>query len=209
MSAIVLDTKAASHQVAAAEAAVGAGLDVFYDPATERCAASGFLVPRAPYGRLPIDVQALASNARAREQLIAQVLEAHPDAITVVTPPHFLVHDERSASLNVALAADTQYGTDHPVRATLILDRRYGVRAASELAVQYAEAGVASLEIRITPLGGDDESIAKITSVFAILDAFRDVGLSLVLGLSGNIGQAAVALGHSHHYSVGIGMLSM
>lgn len=57
-----------------------------------------------------------------------------------------------------------------------------------------------------TPLGGDDESVAKIRSVFAIADAFTQAGIDVVLGQSGNIGHTAVALGHVAHYSVGVGL---
>jgi hypothetical protein len=43
-------------------------------------------------------------------------------------------------------------------------------------------------------------------SVFRLADTFRDVGMEVVLGFSGNIGQCAVALGHVAHYSLGIGL---
>jgi hypothetical protein len=48
--------------------------------------------------------------------------------------------------------------------------------------------------------------VRKIRSAFGLLDAFTDAGLTVTLGLSGNIGQTALALGHAEHYSVGIGM---
>lgn len=50
VSAIVLDAKAAPHQRQAADVAAAQGVDVLYDPATERCVASGFNLPGAPYG---------------------------------------------------------------------------------------------------------------------------------------------------------------
>lgn len=206
VSAIVLNTKAAGHQRAAAEVAAAAGVQVLYDPATERCTTPGYQLPGHPYGDNLLDVNVLAADPAARLRLMIAVIDGHPDEATTITPPHFLVEDQRSANLNVALAADTRHNTDLPVRATVILARRYGAKAAPELARQYAQAGIDQVELRITPLGGDNESIAKIGSVFAMLDAFQAVGLTVVLGWSGNIGQAAVALGHADHYSVGVGM---
>jgi hypothetical protein len=46
--AITLDTKAARHQVAAAAAAVDAGLDVYWEPAAERLAEAGFGLDKFP-----------------------------------------------------------------------------------------------------------------------------------------------------------------
>ncbi len=208
VSGIVLDPKWCRYQKAAAEVAAAAGAQVCFDPATERLTAPGFALPEAPYFEgTPYDVDHLAADADARAQLVARVVAGHPTEVTAVTPPHFLVQDPRSANLNVVLAADTVNSTDKPVRATVLLARRYGTRAAAELAAQYAQVGIQHAELRITPLGGDEESLAKIRSVFAIADAFTTQGMSVTLGLSGNIGQAAVALGHTDHYSVGIGML--
>lgn len=68
-------------------------------------------------------------------------------------------------------------------------------------------AGITRLELRLTPVGGDDESLRKIRSVFAICAAFTAAGIEVTLGASGNIGHAAVALGHAAHYSVGVGLL--
>lgn len=208
VAAIVLDPKWSRYQRSAAEVATTTGAQVYFDPATERLTTPGFELPEAPYfNGAPYDADHLAADPVARARLVARVLEGHPAEVSAVTPPHFLVHDARSANLNIVLAADTLNSTDKPVRATVLLSRRYGTRAAAELALQYAQAGIRQVELRITPLGGDEESLAKIKSVFAIADAFTNLGLSVTLGLSGNIGQAAVALGHTEHYSVGIGML--
>lgn len=208
VSGIVLDPKYGRHQKAAAEVAAAAGAEVYFDPATERLIAPGFVLPDAPYfPSTPYDVDQLAADADARAQLVAQVLAGHPAEVTTVAPPHFLVQDDRSANLNVVLAADTITSTDKPVRATVLLARRYGARAATDLAAQYAQVSIRQVELRVTPLGGDEESLAKIRSVFAIAHAFTVQGMSVTLGLSGNIGQAAVALGHTEHYSVGVGML--
>ena len=61
--------------------------------------------------------------------------------------------------------------------------------------------------MRFSPLGGENDGIRKIKSVFKHLDIFKNLGFDVTLGQSGNIGQAAVALGHADHYSVGVGQL--
>lgn len=208
VSGIVLHAKAARHQRAAAEAAVAVGAGVFFNPATERLTEPGYVLQDAPYARAaPYDIDVLAADADARARLVADVLSGHPATATAATPPHFMVNSERSASLNVVLAADTAHSTQLPVRAVLLLDRRYGIKAAAELARQYREAGVTVLELRLNPFGGESESLVKIKTGFAILDAFRDAGITTTLGCSGNVGQAAFALDHADSYSVGIGVL--
>ncbi|CCH86264.1 conserved protein of unknown function [Modestobacter italicus] len=207
VSAIVVDTKAAKHQQAAAEAAADAGVKVYFDPATERLADVGFELPGlAYYPPTPYDVDKLAQQPAQRTALVAGVLAAHPRFVTTVTPPHFFVRDERSANLNVSLAEETLHEHGADVRATLVLSSRYPVAAAAELAAEYRRAGIRDMELRISPLGGEDESVRKIRSSFALLRAFTDSALTVTLGLSGNVGQTAMALGHAQHYSVGIGL---
>lgn len=205
---MIYDGKWHRYQHGAAEAARDAGAQVYFDPATERLVAPGLELPEADYATgAPYDVEALTVDADARARLVAQVIAAHPKWTTAITPAHFYVHDERSADLNVVLAEDTRRAVDQPVRATIVLSRPYGARAAVELAQHYREAGIDQVELRISPLGGDDVSLTIIRSVFAILDAFAAAGLEVTLGLSGNIGHAAVAFGHAEHYSVGVGLL--
>jgi hypothetical protein len=76
-----------------------------------------------------------------------------------------------------------------------------------DLAAEYAAARIRDVEVRFSPFGGDDEGIRKIRRAFAVLDQFREHGVTATLGLSGNVGRAALALGHADAYSVGIGML--
>jgi hypothetical protein len=207
VSAIVLDTKAAPLQSGAAEAARDAEVEVLFDPATDRLCDIGFDLTGLPYyPSRPYDIDALAADADARTRLVAGVIEAHPETVTLVTPPHFYVSDDRSAALNVDLAETARQHTDLPVRATLVLARAYGVKRAANLAAEYRDAGISRLELRLSPFGGEDESVAKIRSGFKIADAFRAVGLDVVLGFSGNVGQTAFALGHVSGYSVGVGM---
>ena len=207
VSAIVLDTKAAKHQQAAAEAAREAGAAVYFDPATERLTAPGFDLPALAYNpSVPYDVDVLARDHRARSALVAGVIDAHSPFVTAVTPPHFFVRDERTANLNVDLAERTLHEHGPALRATVMLASRYPLAAAAELAREYYRAGVRDVELRISPLGGEDEGVRKIRTAFALMHSFTDAGLTVTAGLSGNIGQVALALGHAGHYSVGIGM---
>lgn len=211
-SAITLDTKAARHQHHAAAAAVDAGLDVYWEPGVERLAAPGFGLEKFPlWTGQPYDTDALSrdSGAGARAALVGLTVENHPSVTTHVTAPHFYVTDDRTAHLNVDLAERTRLlvGNERPTRAVLTLSTTAVGRLEVNLASEYAGAGITTIEVRFSPLGGDDEGIRKIRRVFTVLDEFREHGMNVTLGLSGNIGRAALALGHADEYSVGLGMM--
>lgn len=208
VTAVTIHAKSARYQQSAAEAARAAGAEVYFNPATERLVAPGYELPGCPYfPTKPYNVDHLAALPADRARLIDAVVAGHPGFVTAITAPHFYVHSPRSANLNVVLAADTALSTDLPVHAVLVLERRFGAKNATDLAAQYRDAGIRRVELRISPFGGEDESLAKIKSGFAIADAFRAAGLVTTLGLSGTVGHASVAFGHSDHYSVGIGKL--
>ncbi|MGI8793711.1 MAG: hypothetical protein ACR2H3_11135 [Acidimicrobiales bacterium] len=92
-------------------------------------------------------------------------------------------------------------------RAVLTVANRFAKRHAAEMAAEYVRAGITDLELRMSPFGGEDESLKKIREGFAAAQAFTVAGLRVTLGQSGNLGQVAVALGHVESYSVGIGLL--
>ena len=208
--AITLDTKAARHQVAAAAAAVDAGLDVYWEPAAERLAEAGFGLDKFPlWNGQPYGIDSLSANQAARAALVDLTIEKHPALVTHVTAPHFYVTDERTAHLNVDLAERTRLavGEDKPTRAVITVSTTALSRLGLDLAAEYARAGISNVEIRFSPFGGDDEGIRKIRTVFGVLDQFREHDLTVTLGQSGNIGRAALAMGHADAYSVGLGML--
>lgn len=208
--AITLDTKAARHQVAAAAAAVDAGLDVYWEPAAERLAEAGFGLDKFPlWNGQPYGIDSLSANQTARAALVDLTIEKHPALVTHVTAPHFYVTDERTAHLNVDLAERTRLavGEDKPTRAVITVSTTALSRLGLDLAAEYARAGISNVEIRFSPFGGDDEGIRKIRTVFGVLDQFREHDLTVTLGQSGNIGRAALAMGHADAYSVGLGML--
>lgn len=208
MSAITLHPKAAANQTGAAEAARDAGLDVLYDPRTERLEHNGLTLAGLPgYIGTPYNVDNLAANVSQRQRLVNAVLEAHPVAVNVITPPHFFARDLRTSHLDLALAEATKLSTDKRVRPVLMLKARSNVAEVAQLAADYAAAGFDEIDLRFTPLGSEDDGIPKIRAVFAITDAFRAAGLRVVLGRAGNVGQTAFALGHVDGYSMGIGQM--
>lgn len=208
--AITLDTKAARHQVAAAAAAVDAGLDVYWEPAAERLAEAGFGLDKFPlWNGQPYGIDSLSANQAARAALVDLTIEKHPALVTHVTAPHFYITDERTAHLNVDLAERTRLavGEGKPTRAVITVSTTALSRLGLDLAAEYARAGISNVEIRFSPFGGDDEGIRKIRTAFGVLDQFREHDLTVTLGQSGNIGRAALAMGHADAYSVGLGML--
>lgn len=176
--AIVLDAKAARHQVGAAEAARRAGVGVYWEPATERLASAGYGVEKYPmWAGQPYDLDALATSSKERGALVELLLSTQPSLVTHVTAPHFYVTDQRSAHLNIALAEMTRLSTIQPVRAVLTIANKFGLASAADLAKEYAAAGIQAIEIRLSPLGGDDESLRKIRDAYAIVRLFKDAGL--------------------------------
>lgn len=207
---ITLDTKAARYQHDAAAAAVDARLHVFWEPAAERLAAPGFGLEKFPlWAGTPYDTDMLSHDLAARAALVGLTVDKHPPLVTHVTAPHFYVINERTARLNVDLAERTRLavGNDKPTRAVITVSTTAIGRLGIDLAAEYAAAGIRDIEIRFSPFGGDDEGIRKIRTAFGVLDQFREHGMTVTLGLSGNIGRAALAMGHAHAYSVGLGML--
>jgi hypothetical protein len=208
VGAIALHATGAKHQVPAAEAAVDAGIAVTYDPRSERLAFPGYGLEKIPgYVGAPYDLAVLAAKPDRREDLVAAVVEAHPDITTFVTPPSFFVEDARVALLNLALAEATRAASDKPIRPIVTFGSRTTEAVIREVAEEYAKAGFQAVDVRFSPLGGENDGIRKIKGVFKHLDIFKNLGFEVTLGQSGNIGQAAVALGHADHYSVGVGQL--
>jgi hypothetical protein len=209
-NSITLDTKAARYQSDAAAAAIEARVHVYWEPAAERLAAPGFDLDKLPlWAGQPYDIDHLSHDLAARAALVGLTIEKHPALATHVTAPHFYVTTERTARLNVDLAERTRLvlGHDKPTRAVVTVATTSINRLGIDLAAEYAGAGIQDIEIRFSPLGTDDEGIRKIRTVFTVLDQFREHGMTVTLGLSGNIGRAALALGHADAYSVGLGML--
>lgn len=207
-TAITLDTKAARYQSDAAAAAMDAELDVYWEPATERLTTAGYGLEKYPlWSGAPYSIDLLATDASRRHKLVEDTIATHPTEVTHVTAPHFYVANDRAAHLNIDLAERARLQADKPARAILTLSTRAIPQLTIDLAAEYAAAGIDRVEIRLSPFGGDDESLRKIRSAFTFVHTFHERGIHVTLGQSGNIGQAALALGYIDAYSVGIGML--
>lgn len=185
------------------------GISVFFEPSVERLAEPGYRLDAFPlWGGTPYSIDVLAGDLRAREAVVERTIRAHTDSVTHLTAPHVYVDSERTARLNLDLAEATRLrAKDKPTRAVLTVANKFLRRHAVELAAEYIRAGVTDMELRMSPFGGEDESLRKIRDGFAAAQAFTDAGLRVTLGQSGNLGEVAVALGHVASYSVGIGLL--
>ena len=183
---------------------------MYWEPAAERLAEAGFGLDKFPlWNGQPYGIDSLSANQAARAALVDLTIEKHPALVTHVTAPHFYITDERTAHLNVDLAERTRLavGEGKPTRAVITVSTTALSRLGLDLAAEYARAGISNVEIRFSPFGGDDEGIRKIRTAFGVLDQFREHDLTVTLGQSGNIGRAALAMGHADAYSVGLGML--
>lgn len=99
------------------------------------------------------------SGIAARDQLVEQVVEVHPDGATALTAPHFYVHDQRSAGLGLALLEQlVAAGDSRPVRAVVVLATQYPLEAVGEIAEAMAQLAVRRVEVRLSPFGGEDLS---------------------------------------------------
>lgn len=208
VTGFTIDANEIRHQAAAAEAARANGYDVLVEPLTERLVIGGFEPDGLPYCKPgeTLDPVALRTSTVDRQALVDTGMASQADVATKFVPPHFCVEDDLSLRLNLRLVEATLAAADRPVRPILLVRRRFAIAAGSDLADRYAELGITEVDLRITPVGGDDEGVHKIRSIFAIADTFSDAGISVLLGCSGNIGQTALALGHVAGFSVGIGM---
>lgn len=208
VSAVVMDARWRNVQGGVVEAARDAGVDVFIDPMTDRLTVPGLSVATLPYAAAgPLDVDVLATSGSDRSELVRQVIDIHPAGATAVTAPHVFVTDQRSAELNLALAQETVQEQDSPVRAVVVLSTKYPQDRVAELAAEYARLGLARLELRLSPFGGEELSARQIRRGFDRLRAFTDAGVTVAAGWSGTVGQTAVARGAAVHYSVGLGLL--
>jgi hypothetical protein len=208
VAGVVLSARGAHKEQTVAEQARDIGVEVYWDPTTDRLTRPGFSVPGVTDAVGVLQVEALRSSPSLRRQLAETVWRAHPDYVTAGTPPHLAVESTADWTLNLELANRFRdLAGDKTVRPPLILSSRLGIEQVHAIAASYVAQGFTVVELRVTPFGGEDEGPRKIREAFATLQAFVDAGLQTTLGCSGNLGQAAMAVGHVQHYSVGVGML--
>jgi hypothetical protein len=213
VAGIQVEARHRVRQQAAIEAALAAGIDVTIDPMTERLTAEGYNAAELDYHdhdrplELPMDM----TRRAARENFVERVVEPQLEQVTLLTPPHFFVEDDDGVDLNIALIrATTRFasGTSVPVRPILAVQRSFIARPgiADLIARRYAHEGVSSIDLRLSPVGGDDDGAQKIRSALDIAAAFSGRSIQVLLGRQGALGASALALGLADRFSVGIGM---
>ncbi len=209
VAGILLEAKNLRFQQEVAEAARAVEVQVFVEPLTERLTEPGFDPSSLDYwNSYPIRRDELGTSA-ARADFVERVIDPQLKYASVLVPPHFFVDDMQTLGLNIALVrqAVATYGADFAIRPILAVQRNFlaEFNRASEVAAQYTQTGVASIDLRFSPLGGEEEGSRKVRSAFAITRTFRDAGLAVIMGSQGNIGHAGLALGLAEGFSVGIG----
>lgn len=209
---IVVEGDKLRHQSAVATTARQHGLAVIVETGTERLVGPGFSgAKRLPYaGKAPLDPAHDLAGHSAKEEFVAEVLDLQWELATEVTAPHFHVRGEEDLDMNLALARAAVHAADGevPVRATLSASLRdfLAKPGAAELAAwRYGQAGVSTVELRPSPLGGRKEARRKIRDLLRVLHDFEKSGPTVVLGFQGVFGPAALSLGLVEKFSVGVG----
>ena len=125
-------------------------------------------------------------------------------------PPHFYVGYEDVLDLNLSLlrrASRTAGGQRslRPVLAVALLGFLAKPGVADLVARRYFHEGVRTIDLRPSPLGDDGDGLRKIRALLAVLSAFRNAGLNVVLGSQGLLGETALTLGLANGFTVGLG----
>ena len=209
VAGILVEAKHVDRHSNVIEAAHAVDRTVRIEPLTERLAAEGFSTKGLEYGYAVIDPELDLATATARDELVSSVIAPQVEAASTLTPAHFFVEDEATLDLNLDLVRRTRrsYSTTDlqpilSVQRTLI--DQQGV--AELIAQRYLQAGVSHIELRLSPLGTEDDGPVKIRSALSILDRIRSTGLAVTLGEQGTLGETALALGLAEGYSLGVGM---
>jgi len=208
VGALVVEAPNLERQAAAIELARSVGVEVVVELHTERLAFEGFEVDHLDYvDHLPLNPAELVEES-ARTEFVKRVVAVQDPYATQITAPSFHADSRELLSLNLRLADATATAADQnrPIRAVLSTTRSLLVeQGPSIVGARYRAAGVGVIDLRISPLGGDDEGPAKIRSVLQLAETIRGSGLHVTLGHQGVIGPVALALDAVDSFSVGVG----
>lgn len=205
---ILVDEKNLAVQSAAIDAARIAGIAVHVEPLTDRLEAEGFSTRGLNYGYEVIDPATDLRGIEEQDKLVDAVVGPQLDVATAVTPPHFFVESEEALNLNLSLLRRTRQQFDGPpVRPILAVQRTFLDEPALPdlIARRYLREGASQLDLRISPLGGEQEGPVKIQSVMRILEGLRAGGIDVVMGSQSTIGEVAFAMGLASGFWAGIG----
>lgn len=211
LDGIAVEAHNVQRQEAVIEAARSCGVAVSIDLMTDKLAYPGFDYGDLPYltdGRVPIE--GLLRSPVARDHFVAECISFQEGRATRPVAPHVFAGDDDERRLNLLLAerAINQYGADAPVRVIAAVPRRWLTTGdnAAQLADEYAQLGVDEIELRVSPLGGRDESLTKIRAVHRALAQFRPHFSHITLSQQGLLGAPTLALGLIDTFTVGVGM---
>lgn len=174
VDAITVEAHNAVRQADAIEVARDAGIGVNVDLLLDRLQNPGFDYGPLPYlSAEPVRFESLAGNASERRRLTDEAIAFQVRVGANLVAPHLHSDDERHDDLNLAMAehAVAMAGTE-PVRVIVASNRDrlanddYAV--ARHLADALASFGVASIELRLSPTGNKDMSVAKIRSILNV-----------------------------------------
>ena len=200
VDAITVNAKNANGQKGLLEAARARGIDVLVDPVTDRLTEIGYSTDGIDYAdQYPIDTATL-NTLPIQAEFAERVLTIENEFANVLVPPYFYAESEPLLELNVALAGlGAQLGRQVGKRVRAVVAAPRGLLTDDEVckrwAREYSQAGVSEVELRLSPLGGEDESHRKISSALRIVEVFKATGLNVILGMQACIGQTALALG--------------
>lgn len=207
VGAISIEAPNLAFQQVAIDAARAAEVDVLVEPLTDRLVDPNFAPKGLTYwDTYPLSIPDFAASD-ARNSFVDAVMEPQLDSASVFVPPHFFVEDERTLRINLLMARRVLrvYGDDVPVRAILCVKKSFLWQRASEVARRYRGEGITSIDLRLSPLGHQEQGPIAVRRALDVVSAFGREGVVVTLGFQAHVGQAALALGLIASYSVGIG----
>lgn len=208
---VLFDPRFQKFQQGAVEAARAARVPTYWDTGAERLFGDLYLDQYGKlYGLGQQSAGAVNASLTTRSAIVESVVSAQLDAgVSRVVAPHVFVTDDTSfeATLNLARLTAEQFKAA-PIRTVLSGSRTYftSEKRLRRAVVALEEAGVGTIDLRLSPLGGEDEGRTKIRGVVNALVDARPSNAHLVLGYQGVLGPSILALGLAQSYSVGVGM---
>lgn len=207
VSGVRLDAKNLSIHQDVAVAARGVKAAVHIEPLTERFLVPGFNPTGIAYAdRYLLDVGRLSADPGDQARFVSEVIATQIGIATAVTPPHFFVENSDQLGLNVALTRQSValLEGELPVRPIVAVGSTFLRQHAVEISRRYADAGVAGIELRVSPFGGDNLGPVAVRRVYDALEQIRESRLHVTFGMAGMVGMAALSLGLVDDVSSGV-----
>lgn len=156
VSGVRLDAKNLTIHNDVAAAASGIGAAVHVEPMTERFLVPGFNPSGIAYAdRYLLDVARLMADPGDQARFVHEVIATQVGIATAITPPHFYIENSDQLGLNIALTRQSValLESELPVRPIVAVSSGFLRQHAAEIGRRYADAGVAGIELRVSPFG--------------------------------------------------------